>query len=62
MPRKYFDLGDRAHGRVVDDQDFRAIKPARYAAGVVTTLYPQAPAIVGITYSNGETVTIRVSA
>ena len=62
MPRKHFDLGDRASGRVVDDQEFLATKPARYATGVVTTIYPQAPRIVGITYSNGETCTIRVSA
>lgn len=55
------DFGDRATGRVVDPITFHASKPARYAAGTVTTLYPQASNIVGITYSNGETVTVRVS-
>lgn len=61
MSRKlFFDFGDRATGRVVNPNDFRAVSPPRFAAGVVTTIYPAAPNVVGITYSNGETCTIRV--
>lgn len=56
------DFGDRATGRIVDPITFHASKPARYAAGEVITLHPQAPNVVGIRYSNGETATIRVSA
>lgn len=61
MPRKHFDFGDRVTGRVVDPQDFRATRPARYATGEVIQIFPHAPNVVGIRYSNGETCTIKVT-
>lgn len=61
MAAKHLDFGDRASGRVVDDQEFRATRPARYATGEVIQIFPHAPNVVGIRYSNGETATIRVT-
>lgn len=60
--RKYFDFGDHAQGRIVDPIDFTAIRGARIVTGIVTTIYPEAPRVVGIMTTDGEPYTIRVRA
>jgi len=62
MARKFYDFGDPANGRVVDQHSFTAIRPAQYATGTVIALYPNDPRVLGIALGNGDTRTIRVSA
>lgn len=56
------DFGDRAQGRVVDDNDFRLTRPARLVAGTVTGVFPQSPRHVTVTTDKGERLSIRVQA
>lgn len=56
------DFGDRASGRVVDENDnFRLTRPYRTVSGTVTGLFPYSPKNVTITTADGETVAVRVS-
>lgn len=59
MTRRYFDFGDHAAGRIIDPNSFAALYPTRIVAGTVTTIYPEAPAVVGIMTDDGEPYTIR---
>lgn len=58
--RTYFDFGDKATGKIVDPNDFTAIRGARIVTGTVSTIYPEAPRVVGIMTTDGEPYTIRV--
>lgn len=53
------DFGQRVRGRVLD-AEWRPTRPKRLVAGVVVTLYPQAPRVVGLQLADGELVDVRV--
>lgn len=59
---KTLDLGDRATGRAVTEDDFHLVRPARRVTGTVVGVYPHSPQHVAVQVVTGERVTIRVGA
>jgi hypothetical protein len=58
---RLLDFGDRASGRVVDENDnFRLVRPYRTVSGLVSGVFPYAPKNVTVTTASGERLAIRV--
>lgn len=54
------DLGDRAAGYVVDEDQFHLIRPKRTASGTVVGVFPYAPKVVMVQTHQGEKVCVKM--